>query len=191
MDGRVAADGPRQPHETLLPIPCQPPLGRPDRHPSMAGRPCQRHVRFKMRLEHGKALHSHLALRFGECNARWYPFVVRHDGLFCLDAPPVNGWRCNNQCLCTIASAGAKNTRKSQKSVAKLWCRRYGTEPPPLGGFCTMKSGYKIGYVRVSTDAQETHLQLDALQRAKCSRIYQEKASGAKADRPELMRLLD
>src|SRR5262245_28570824 len=49
----------------------------------------------------------------------------------------------------------------------------------------------KIGYARVSTDAQETHLQMDALQRAKCSRIYEEKASGAKADRPELMRLLD
>src|SRR5437764_13249407 len=54
-----------------------------------------------------------------------------------------------------------------------------------------MKIGYKIGYARVSTDAQETHLQLDALQRAKCSRIYQEKASGATADRPELMKLLD
>ena len=49
----------------------------------------------------------------------------------------------------------------------------------------------KIGYARVSTDAQETHLQLDALQRAKCRRIYQEKASGATADRPELMRLLE
>jgi DNA invertase Pin-like site-specific DNA recombinase len=49
----------------------------------------------------------------------------------------------------------------------------------------------KIGYARVSTDAQETHLQMDALTRAKCSRIYQEKASGAKADRPELTRLLD
>ena len=38
----------------------------------------------------------------------------------------------------------------------------------------------KIGYARVSTDAQETHLQLDALTRAKCSRIYQEKVSGAR-----------
>jgi len=49
----------------------------------------------------------------------------------------------------------------------------------------------KIGYARVSTDAQETHLQMDALKRAKCSRIYQEKASGAKAERAELMKLLD
>lgn len=32
---------------------------------------------------------------------------------------------------------------------------------------------------------------MDALKRAKCSRVYEEKASGAKADRPELMKLLD
>ena len=49
----------------------------------------------------------------------------------------------------------------------------------------------KIGYARVSTDAQETHLQLDALKHAECARIYQEKASGAKVERPELMKLLD
>jgi DNA invertase Pin-like site-specific DNA recombinase len=49
----------------------------------------------------------------------------------------------------------------------------------------------KIGYARVSTDAQETHLQMDALKRAKCSRVYEEKSSGAKMDRPELMKLLD
>jgi DNA invertase Pin-like site-specific DNA recombinase len=49
----------------------------------------------------------------------------------------------------------------------------------------------KIGYARVSTDAQETHLQMDALKRVKCGRVYEEKASGAKADRPELMKLLD
>ena len=49
----------------------------------------------------------------------------------------------------------------------------------------------KIGYARVSTDAQETHLQMDALSRAKCARIYQEKATGAKTERPELTKLLD
>ena len=48
-----------------------------------------------------------------------------------------------------------------------------------------------LGRGCVSTDAQETHLQLDALKHAKCARIYEEKASGAKADRPELMKLLD
>ena len=48
-----------------------------------------------------------------------------------------------------------------------------------------------IGYARVSTDIQETDLQMDALKRAKCVRVYEEKASGAKADRPELMKLLD
>jgi DNA invertase Pin-like site-specific DNA recombinase len=55
-----------------------------------------------------------------------------------------------------------------------------------------MRIGYmRIGYARVSTDAQETHLQMDALKGAKCTRIYEEKASGAKSDRPELMKLLD
>jgi len=44
----------------------------------------------------------------------------------------------------------------------------------------------KIGYARVSTDAQETHLQMDALKHAKCGRVYQEKMSGAKTERPEL-----
>ncbi len=48
-----------------------------------------------------------------------------------------------------------------------------------------------LGYARVSSDEQETHLQIDALKATGCERIYQEKASGAKTDRPELMRLLD
>jgi DNA invertase Pin-like site-specific DNA recombinase len=48
-----------------------------------------------------------------------------------------------------------------------------------------------LGYARVSTDDQETHLQIDALERAGCVRLFEEKASGAKADRPELRRLLE
>lgn len=37
----------------------------------------------------------------------------------------------------------------------------------------------KIGYARVSTQEQDTALQLDALSQHGCERIYQEKASGA------------
>ena len=49
----------------------------------------------------------------------------------------------------------------------------------------------KIGYARVSTTDQNLDLQIEALNVAGCERIYQEKISGAKIDRPELQRLLD
>jgi len=48
----------------------------------------------------------------------------------------------------------------------------------------------KIGYARVSTRDQNLELQLDALNKAGCEVIYQEKVSGASTSRPELERLL-
>src|SRR3982751_1987145 len=48
-----------------------------------------------------------------------------------------------------------------------------------------------IGYARVSTNGQETAAQAAALKAAGCERIYREKASGGRWDRPELHRLLD
>jgi DNA invertase Pin-like site-specific DNA recombinase len=48
-----------------------------------------------------------------------------------------------------------------------------------------------IGYARVSTNDQETAAQVAALNAAGCERIYREKASGGRWDRPELHRLLD
>ena len=47
------------------------------------------------------------------------------------------------------------------------------------------------GYARVSTDDQDLRLQRGLLTEAGCRRIFEEKVSGARRDRPELARLLD
>jgi DNA invertase Pin-like site-specific DNA recombinase len=49
-----------------------------------------------------------------------------------------------------------------------------------------------IGYARVSKlDEQDTRAQVQALKSAGCIRIFEEKASGGRWDRPELRRALD
>jgi DNA invertase Pin-like site-specific DNA recombinase len=49
----------------------------------------------------------------------------------------------------------------------------------------------KLGYARVSMSAQDTPVQVSALKSAGCQKIFREKASGGRWDRPELHRLLD
>lgn len=49
----------------------------------------------------------------------------------------------------------------------------------------------KVGYARVSTKDQTLNLQLDALKKAGCSKIYTETVSGARAERPVLTKLMD
>jgi DNA invertase Pin-like site-specific DNA recombinase len=48
-----------------------------------------------------------------------------------------------------------------------------------------------IGYARVSTGEQTLDLQRDALRGVGCERVYEETASGAKADRPILAEVID
>ena len=49
----------------------------------------------------------------------------------------------------------------------------------------------RLGYARVSTVDQNLQLQIDALNDARCERIYTEHASGVSRIRPELDRLFD
>jgi DNA invertase Pin-like site-specific DNA recombinase len=46
------------------------------------------------------------------------------------------------------------------------------------------------GYARVSTDGQSLAAQLAELKAAKCEKIFQEKISGARSDRKQLLRLM-
>lgn len=48
----------------------------------------------------------------------------------------------------------------------------------------------RFGYARVSTEEQRLDRQMDSLEKAGCERIFLERASGAKAGRPELEKLL-
>lgn len=51
--------------------------------------------------------------------------------------------------------------------------------------------GLSIGYARVSTGGQSLDDQRAILKAAGCIRLFEEKVSGAKRDRPELERMLD
>ena len=48
----------------------------------------------------------------------------------------------------------------------------------------------RLGYARVSTYGQTLGAQLEQLRAAGCAQIYREKATGARADRRELLKML-
>ena len=48
-----------------------------------------------------------------------------------------------------------------------------------------------IGYIRVSRDKQTTALQEDAIRQAQCERVFTDKMSGVRDDRPQFLAMLD
>jgi DNA invertase Pin-like site-specific DNA recombinase len=49
----------------------------------------------------------------------------------------------------------------------------------------------KIGYARVSTQCQNLDLQLDALNKLKCDKVFEEKVSGKDTNRPQFLLMND
>ena len=49
----------------------------------------------------------------------------------------------------------------------------------------------KAGYARVSTKDQTVDLQVDALKRAGCTKVYTEVMNGSRAERPILSKVLE
>src|SRR6266446_2495670 len=60
-----------------------------------------------------------------------------------------------------------------------------------LRGFLQSLIKMKIGYARVSTFEQNLDLQLRALEKAGCKKIFREKVSSTKRERPQFQRMLD
>lgn len=54
-----------------------------------------------------------------------------------------------------------------------------------------MRKYMKIGYARVSTKDQNLDLQVEALQKAGCEKIFEEKISGSTKNRPELDKMIE
>lgn len=51
--------------------------------------------------------------------------------------------------------------------------------------------GHQLGYARVSTQKQSLDQQLDALRSAGVTRVFEDRASGARSDRPGLLALME
>ena len=93
--------------------------------------------------------------------------------------------------LAGILVSSARHPEKHRIS-AESYLQKYRAKGSlSAGTFAKAIRTLKIGYARVSTRDQNLDLQLKALKKAGCEKIFREKLSGVTRQRPEFQRMID
>ena len=87
--------------------------------------------------------------------------------------------------------SGKRTVSGHPRCVRELWPHHEKADKMIAGRKNGRNQVASIGYARVSTHDQDPALQLDALRAAGCTKTFEDRASGARADRPGLRQALD
>ena len=87
--------------------------------------------------------------------------------------------------------SGKRSLSGHLRNVRKSWTRDGKSDKMIAGQENGQTPLAHVGYARVSTLDQDPTMQHDALATAKCTKVFEDRASGARADRPGLQKALD
>lgn len=92
--------------------------------------------------------------------------------------------------------SGGYRTHEGTRTRSETQCRKQRPDTLSSSEFSDGESTLRtilvrIGYARISTDDQNLHLQHDALAKADCKKVFEDRISGAKALRPGLTAALE